>query len=122
MHNLTGIEHPDMLMQTMTPVIGEVRISDPLDRLVITPRRGTDRHALIAALRRALPGLKLKPSADGIQLAARDADALLDAEGVVDLQWKAEARRFAENRREAKRVHEQIHRETNRIVSGGRSL
>src|SRR5438876_4641654 len=91
---------PRMVREDVTvSVTADVRASDVLDRLVVTPRDAAQRHLLSRALRTALPQVKLRASSEGLWVAAAEADSLLAVTGALELRWSQEARRFAENRR-----------------------
>ena len=108
--------------RTIETITADVRISDLLERLVITPRQVTDYHTLSGLLRNALPGVKVHRSADGLWIAAEDVSALLDAEVAADLRWSAEAKLFAENRLRVRQRHQQLYKEVNTILTGGQSV
>jgi SNF2 family DNA or RNA helicase len=101
-------------------IAADVRGSDLLDRLVVTPRRIADGHALSGVLKHLLHGVRIHRSAEGVWVAAQDADLLLDVDATVDLHWSLDARLLAENRRRAKQAHQHLHREVNLIRSAGR--
>ncbi|MEC4814192.1 MAG: DEAD/DEAH box helicase [Scytonema sp. PMC 1069.18] len=107
------------MVETIT---ADVRVSDLLERLVITPRRSTDYHALSGVLKNALPQVRVHRSADGVSIAAQDVSALLDAEVAADLRWSAEAKLFVENRIRVRRVHQQLYEKVSRIRVGGRDV
>jgi SNF2 family DNA or RNA helicase len=106
------IEHPP------SGPIGDVRTTDLLDRLLITPRRLAEGHRLSSAVREALPGLRVHRSAEGLWVAAHDADVLLKAP--LQLRWHPEAQQFVENRARVKQVFGHVHEAVKRIVHGGR--
>jgi SNF2 family DNA or RNA helicase len=109
-----------MIEGTTVAVTADVRASDLLDRLVVTPRKAGDCNALARALRKGLPGIKVRRAADGLWVANRDADALLRTGAGSDLRWTPEAKLFAENRLRAKQVHQKLYEEVRRIRTGGR--
>ncbi|RCJ16861.1 hypothetical protein A6S26_32425 [Nostoc sp. ATCC 43529] len=103
-------------------ITADVRVSDLLDRLVITPRQSTDYHALSGVLKDALPEIRVHRSAEGVWIAAQDVDALLDTEVAADLRWSAEAKLFLENRIRVRQVHQQLYQQVSRIRVGGRDI
>ncbi|MBL1202457.1 MAG: DEAD/DEAH box helicase [Nostoc sp. GBBB01] len=103
-------------------ITADVRVSDLLDRLVITPRQSTDYHALSGVLKNALPKIKVHRSAEGVWIAAQDVDALLNTEVAADLRWSAEAKLFLENRIRVRQVHQQLYEQVSRIRFGGRDI
>jgi SNF2 family DNA or RNA helicase len=103
-------------------VPSEVRASELLDRLVVTPREPGERHALRRALKDALPGVRVHRAAEGLWIRGHDSDALLGVDVGPDLRWSEEARRFAENRRWVKAVHGRLRQQVQAVLSGGRSL
>jgi SNF2 family DNA or RNA helicase len=103
-------------------ITADVRVSDLLDRLVITPRQSTDYHALSGVLKDALPEVRVHRSAEGVWIAAQDVDTLFDKEVVADLRWSAEAKLFVENRIRVRQVHQQLYEQVSRIRVGGRDI
>ena len=103
-------------------ITADIRASEIMDRLVITPRQTSDYHTLSGILTEALPGIKVNRSASGLWIAARYADALLEAQEVANFRWSEEARVFATNRRRARLVHQRLYIEVDRIRSGGRGV
>src|SRR5260370_13025040 len=101
-------------------ITADVRTSEAMDCMVVTPRLGTEGYALSRALGDALPGVKVSRSAVGLQVPARGAYSLLGANGGLDLRWDAEARLFAENRHKAEIGHPQLLCEIRRITDGGK--
>ncbi|BAZ38803.1 SNF2 helicase homolog [Calothrix sp. NIES-4101] len=103
-------------------IIADVRLSESLDCLVITPRHSTDYHALSGVFKEALPAVKVRRSADGVWIAAEEVSALFDVEVAADLRWSAEAKLFAENRQRARQVHQHLYEEVSNIRVGGRDV
>lgn len=103
-------------------ITADVRLSDLLECLVITPRQITDYHTLSGLLRNALPGVRIHRSADGLWIGAEDVSALLDAEVAADLRWSAEARLFAENRLRVRQRHQKLYEEVSTIRTGGQAV
>ena len=107
------------------PILADVWVSNRLDRLVITPRQFTYSHALSGVIRKALPGIRIHRSAEGMAIASQNLwavadleNALRDAELSVDLRWNAEARQFVANRIRARQVHPQLYAEVSKIRTG----
>lgn len=113
--------------QTIETITADVRISEQLDRLVITPRQFTDSHAFSGVIRKALPGIRIHRSAEGMAIASQDLSAVAHLESalaqtklLLDLRWDAEARQFVANRIRARQVHPQLYAEVSKIRTGGR--
>jgi SNF2 family DNA or RNA helicase len=76
----------------------DVRISESLDALFLTPREPRSSGAVFTLLRRSLrPDLRLRRSAEGIRLPAGAAVELKEIPG-LQLRWTGEAERFRDNR------------------------
>lgn len=103
-------------------ITADVRVSDLLERLVITPRQSADYHALSGILKDALPEVRVHRSADGLWIAAFDVSSLFDAEVAAELRWSAEAKLFVENRIRVRQVHRQLYEKVSRIRIGGRDM
>lgn len=103
--------------------IADVRGSELLDRLALTPRNAADRYALSRAIKAALPMVPCRQTADGVSIPANECHRLLDAEPPdLDLRWCPEARQFAENRKRVRQVHGEVRSELRRILRGGRRV
>ncbi|MHC5771994.1 MAG: DEAD/DEAH box helicase [Nostoc sp.] len=107
------------MLKTIT---ADVRVSNLLERLVITPRQSTNYHGMSGVLKNALPGVRVHCSADGVWIAAQDVNALLNAEVAADLRWNAEAKLFVENRIRVRQVDKQLYEKVSRIRVGGRDM
>ncbi len=103
-------------------VIADVRTSDTMDSLVVTPRRITDGHALSRVIAAAMPGVTVTRTASGLQVPAFKADALQTNRVEADLRWDLAAERFVENRRKAKAAHADLVAEVARVRAGGKAL
>ncbi len=103
-------------------ITADVRTSELLDRVVITPRHPRDQYALSGILKNALPSVNIHNSADGIWLASHDADVLHDIQIGIDLLWSTEARLFVHNRLRMKRVHSKLFNEVDKLRAGGRDI
>ena len=101
-------------------ITADVRVSELLDRLVITPRQPADHHPLCGLLRDALPAVNVHRSADGVWVSDRDANALIRVVEVADLRWSPEARQFAENRQRVETSYLRLRHEVRGILTGGR--
>jgi len=111
------------MVDPSTVAIADVRASELLDRLVLTPRNVSDRYALSRAIKAALPTLPCRQTADGISIPAGECHHLLVADLVgTDLCWCPEARQFAENRKRVREVHDRVWRELRRILRSGRPV
>jgi SNF2 family DNA or RNA helicase len=108
-----------MLDRPGQEILADVRASALLDRLVISPREPLKARDLLSALREALPGLKLRRTAEGIALPDHDAPHLLELPLCDTLRWTPDARRFAENRARARVIHTAMQDEVRRILQGG---
>lgn len=110
----------DQLARIGHRLSGEVMASELLDHLIIVPRRGVDPHELVSAVRELVPGMRLRRVAGGIAVPGEQAEALLGVSGSVDLHWRAEARRFAENRKWAKKLLPHLRGQVDRLRLKGR--
>lgn len=110
-----------LLRAEVVRVTADVRTADVMDRLVVTPRRRGVVRELSRAVREALPGVKVHQSADGVWVAASDAEALLSVGEAVDLRWSADARLFAENRRRARAAHRELRESLHDLLARGRT-
>jgi len=97
----------------------DVRGTEYLDGLGISPRRGVDPQAVLSALRAALPGVRLHRTPSGVNIPSEHAHQLLTTHSTLDLVWSAEAKQFAENRRRARLVHAQLRAAVSAIKAEG---
>lgn len=102
-------------------VAADVRTSDRLDRLVVSPRHAADRITLARTLRAVLPGVPFRQSAEGLCLRPESAPALLGAGRHLDLRWTEAARLFAENRAMARERQPGLVEQIRRLREGGRA-
>lgn len=100
-------------------ILADVRASALLDRLVVSPRAPLPARDLLTMLREALPGVKLRRTAEGVTLIDRDAPYLLGEPLGDKLKWMPDARRFAENRSRASLIHDSIQEQLRSILQGG---
>ena len=103
-------------------ITADVRITDSLSGVVVTPRQISATHAVRGVLGDLLPESRLRRLADGTLVGAQDAAALLNLNDSIDLRWTAEARLFAENRKSARLVHPQLFEQVCRLRTGGKQL
>ena len=103
-------------------VTADVRTSETMDFLVVTPRRIADGHALSRALAAAMPGVTVTRTASGMQVPPFSADSLLAATEAADLRWDPAAALFAENRRDVRAAHADLVAEVARLRAGGKAL
>jgi SNF2 family DNA or RNA helicase len=104
---------------TAKSLTADVRVSERVDGVIVTPRQFHDGHALTIALRESLRPISIGRRADGVWLKPFDSDALLAASEMLDLRWNVEASRFVENRARIKRTHNKVRGEVLRILDGG---
>jgi SNF2 family DNA or RNA helicase len=103
-------------------ITADIRTSETMDHLVVTPRQSSEGYALNRTLSEALPGIKFSRTAVGLQVPACKAPSLLGINGKLDLRWDPEARLFAQNRQWAGTVHPRLLDEVRRIKDRGKDL
>src|ERR1700731_1544551 len=101
--------------------IADVRVSQRLDHLVITPRNRLNSNLVAAALKKEVPGVTLRRSANGLSVSSEDSADLLKTVASIDLRWRPEAVRFAENRRRVRRAHGSIREEVQKLLASDRA-
>ena len=99
--------------------IADVVASEMMDRLVVVPRRGTDIVNLLASLRYTCPSMSVRQATEGISIPAEYSHMLLMTDGILNIQWRAEARIFAENRKRSHEVHFSLRNKVESIKSSG---
>lgn len=92
-------------------------MAEQLDRVVVVPEAGTDRHALVRELRSALA--HVVPGAGGVSVRGEHAASLLDPLPNVELDWDEAARRFVENRRRVLVEHTRVRAEVEAVKVAG---
>jgi len=101
-------------------IVADVRTSEMMDVLVVTPRRRDHLHAAARELRTLLPGANVRLGDAGLCLGMGDADLLLRCgPGSLDLRWADEARQVADNRAWMRRVHSDAVGRSKHILGGG---
>jgi SNF2 family DNA or RNA helicase len=102
-------------------VMGEVRVADNFDGLVVAPREIREVHGLSGLLRDTLPSARLIRRAGSFHLAGTDADALFGVSAQMpELRWTPEAVRFVMNRQQARRLHPRLLGQVHELRSAGR--
>lgn len=110
-----------MRVEKTFDVIADVRVSDYLDRLVITPRDSSKATSIAGALRKAIPNATITRSADGVAVSGDACDELLSVRTAIDLRWRPETIRFVENRQRVRRTKAFIREEVEKLVSADRA-
>lgn len=106
-------------MTNEVQIKAQVHVAGALDGLVIVPRTPDQSRELHRAIVSYLPGLKLHRRAEGLFVAAQEADSLLALSGINHLHWSSDATRFAENRCRVRRILPVVLRELKDIQSRG---
>lgn len=101
--------------------IADVRVSQHLDHLVITPRNRSENSLVAAALKKAVPDATFRRSAGGVSVFSEDSANLLGIVSSIDLRWRPEAVRFAENRRRVRLVNGSIREEVRKLLASDRT-
>lgn len=102
---------------TRAALRARVCLAEQLDRVVVVPDAGTDRHDLARELR-AIVG-RVAPGAGGVSVRGEHAAPLLDPSSHVVLDWDEAARRFVENRRRASMEHTRVRTEVEAVKAAG---
>lgn len=101
-------------------MVVEVRVSDILDALYLTPRDVNKRLELVRLLKEALPGDAFpKRSAEGVRISANDAAYIFDQVTDIDFRLNEDSKRFITNRQRAAAVYPQLLAELQEIKAGG---
>jgi SNF2 family DNA or RNA helicase len=109
-----------MQRSTTVPPVADVRVSDVLDHLVVTPRIKGEINAVAALLRKNSSDGTLRRSAGGFVVSIETAGALRRTKE-IDLRWRPEAIRFIDNRKRIFAVHRQIRQEVQQLVAADRA-
>src|SRR5260370_39521528 len=105
---------------TENRIIANVRVSDGLERLVITPRELSNSRVLSGMISGCLSPGQVRRLAEGICVASESCAQLLDIQIDADLHWTPEAELCATNRRAVRSNHAQLQTDIDRIISDGR--
>jgi SNF2 family DNA or RNA helicase len=101
--------------------IGEVRVAETLDGLVVTPREIREVHGLSGLLRDTLPSARLHRRAGSFHLCGADAEYLFSVSAEMrELRWTPEAVRFVMNRQHARRVYPRLLKQVQQLRFAGR--
>src|SRR5438876_9024321 len=102
-------------------VMGEVRVAENLDGLMVTPREIREVHGLSGLLRDTLPSGRLHRRAGSFHLAGADVDDLFSVSAQMpEFRWTPEAVRFVINRQQARRVHPRLLGQVRELRSASR--
>lgn len=107
-------------MRTESRLVVDVRISDTLDAIYLTPRILNQGSEVVRVITEALHGAaRSKRSADGVRVSAGDVSRVIRHLPNVDLRFGAEAERFLDNRERAARAYPELLASVRRIREGG---
>ncbi len=101
--------------------VADVKAAQALDRLVIAPRRPQDMRDVTVSLRKALPGITVRRTAEGVSIPPSASPLLWRRSSDLDLNWTEAAREFATNRLAAAAAYDRVRSTINEILSAGRS-
>lgn len=108
--------------RTARTTVVDVRISESLDALYLSPRDTAQGIDVVLALHHAFPkGTAFRRSADGVRVPIGASAALVVPPVGLDLRWSTEALRFVENRRQAASVLNHVRYTVEQIKTGGAS-
>lgn len=105
-----------------TKITVDVRASEMLDSILVTPRNRSDRTEILQVLRSQYPNVDLRNLSDGVIVPSSQSDALMSLDNVCDVRWSREARLFVENRCFAKEVYPKLQSGIAEIVNGNVSV
>lgn len=106
----------------MAKILIDVRSSEMLDSVLITPRDKKDRTKLLRDLQSHYPSAVFNSTTSGILVASRQSDILMSLDDIFDVKWSSEARLFVENRYFAKNVYTNLQTQIDEITNAGVSL
>ena len=93
-------------MLTGTKIVADVRMSDVLDTLYLTPRDPGQGSDLVRMLKKALPDAAVsKRTADGVRISASHAAHVFGRLEDIDFRLNADTERFVANRQRADAAH-----------------
>lgn len=105
----------------MVSPLADIRLSDSLDALFVTPRPNQEPQSLMRLLKLLLPDSTLKRTADGISISSDKAIKLLNAaEG--QFAWSSDTIRFISNREYASRSYPSLHSQLGALKEGGEGV
>lgn len=107
-------------MPSQAPICADVRSTESLEGLIVTPRDLSQRHSLLARLRSALPAARFQLASDGIKIASAVGESLLDQAPDLGLRWSPEAERYIQNRRRVRVAQATALAEVARLRQAGR--
>lgn len=100
----------------------DARVSELLDKLVLTPSASADTVKVRSELARHNPQIRLHRSAEGIWLDANDIDKLELTNVDIEIKWTELAERFFQNRLNAKGRMSKTISDIKQIKSGGKTV
>ncbi len=101
-----------------TKICIDVRTSEMLDGILITPRNRQDRIELLRTLQRNYPGVDIKNSASGFVVSSSQSDKLMLLDNICDTHWFDDSCLFVSNRQLAQNAYTGIQKEIADIVNG----
>jgi SNF2 family DNA or RNA helicase len=101
-------------------VVADVRLSEKLDSLYLTPRDTANSVDVVAALKSALPpSASPRRSADGVRVSADHAATIAQGVPDLDLRWSTDAQRFIQNRSVAAGAYPRVLERLRALKEGG---
>lgn len=105
-----------------SPIVADVRLSETMDRVVVTARRSINSHDLARVLKTSLPGIALRRIAEGFSIPAEHSGGLLSSTSLPRMRWTDEAWQVAQNRLRARQRVECVLENLSRLKNGGKRL
>jgi SNF2 family DNA or RNA helicase len=105
--------------QGAATIVADVRLSDDIERIIVTPRKGADAHSMAKRIRESLPSVRIRQTAEGFVLSTLHSGTLLRIVPFAEACWTEEAVRAARNRAGLQRRASRLSSEVSRIVHGG---
>lgn len=99
--------------------IADVRVTEKLDALCVTPRDRDAIHELVQDIKTRVGPIALRVTANGIMIPSLIAHRLSGLFNEGEFNWTMEARKFSWNRARARSVHERLFNEVNEIRQRG---
>lgn len=107
-------------MLSRNKIVADVRVSDVLDALYLTPRDSDQSSDLVRLLKQALPDAAMpKRSADGVRISAAHAPHIFDRLEEIEFLLNADAERFVTNRQRASLRYAHLLTSLRDIKAGG---
>ncbi len=99
-------------------IVVDVRTSEMLDSILITPRDKNDRLELLRTIQQQYPEIITRNYTIGMAIPSNQSSLLESLDNFFDVHWSQDARLFVANRRDAKNIYPKLRDCVSKLIAG----